>query len=92
MKDILEALIYRTEEYVIKHIELNLLGKGESCWEALERNFETCVECRLSIDSKSQHTNSSEILKLHDCEKDTVLKYEYEVLHHDEDPKRCPGW
>ncbi len=92
MNPILNKLVFRYEEHLIKEIEWNLNGKGWACWESLEYNFEKCLELRKEIDNKSSLEKSIDILRFHNCSEDVISKYIYEVEHHDDDPTRCPGW
>jgi hypothetical protein len=92
MDPVLYKLVFRYEEHLIKEIEWNLSGNGWVCWEALESNFESCLKFRKDIDNQSSLKNSTDILRSHHCDEELILKYLYEVDHHDDDPKRCPGW
>jgi len=92
MNELLNKLVFRYEEHLIKEIEWNLQGKGWTCWETMEHDLEDCLKFRKELDNDSALKYTIDILKSHQCSDDLISKYIYEVEHHDDDPTRCPGW
>lgn len=92
MEKLLNQLIFRYEEHLIKAIEWNLKGEGWCCWETMEYDLQNCIKFRKELDNDFSFESSIDILRIHECSKDFIAKYVYEVEHHDDDPTRCPGW